>query len=53
MGGTIHMALGNGFADTGSKNHSAVHWDILKNMKKNGEIYADNELFYKNGKFLI
>jgi aminopeptidase len=53
MGGTIHMALGNGIADTGSKNHSAVHWDILKDMKKNGEIYADNELFYKNGKFLI
>ena len=53
MGGTIHMALGNGYADAGSKNKSAIHWDILKDMKKGGEIYADRQLFYKNGKFLI
>lgn len=53
MGGTIHMALGNGYPDTGSLNRSAIHWDILKDMKKDGEIYADGKLFYKNGKFLI
>jgi aminopeptidase len=53
MGGTIHMALGNGYPETGSKNHSAIHWDILKDMKKNSEIYADGKLFYKNGKFQI
>jgi aminopeptidase len=52
MGGTIHMALGNGYSDAGSKNKSAIHWDILKDMKKGGEIYADGHLFYKNGKFL-
>jgi len=52
MGGTIHMALGMAYRETGGKNHSAIHWDILKDMKKNAEIYADNELFYKNGKFL-
>ncbi|MBS7633343.1 aminopeptidase [Candidatus Bathyarchaeota archaeon] len=52
MGGTIHLALGNGYPDSGSKNKSAIHWDILKNMK-NGEIYADGKLFYKNGKFMI
>jgi len=32
---------------------SAIHWDILKDMKKDGEIYADNKLFYKKGKFLV
>jgi aminopeptidase len=53
MGGTIHMALGNGYPDTGSLNRSAIHWDILKDMKKDGEIYADGKLFYKNGKFLL
>ena len=53
MGGTIHMALGNGYFDTGSLNRSAIHWDILKDMKKDGEIYADGKLFYKNGKYLI
>ena len=53
MGGTIHMALGlNPIPDTGGLNKSALHWDILKDMKKDGEIYADKKLFYKNGKFL-
>jgi len=53
IGGTIHMALGNSYAESGGLNKSAVHWDILKDMQKNGEIYADGKLFYKNGKFLI
>jgi aminopeptidase len=53
MGGTIHMALGlNPIPDTGGLNKSALHWGILKDMKKDGEIYADKKLFYKNGKFL-
>jgi aminopeptidase len=53
MGGTIHMALGlNPAPETGGTNKSALHWDILKDMKKDGEIYADGEIFYKNGKFL-
>jgi len=52
MGGTIHMALVmNPWHKTGGKNKSAVHWDILKDMK-DGEIYADDTLIYKNGKFL-
>ncbi len=53
MGGTIHMALGNSYPESGGKNQSAIHWDILKDMKKDGEIYADKKLFYKNGQFLI
>jgi aminopeptidase len=54
MGGTIHIALGfNPDPKTGGLNKSAIHWDILKDMKKKGEIYADGEQFYKNGKFLI
>jgi len=54
IGGTVHMALGfNPISETGGLNKSAVHWDILKDMKKDGEIYADNKLFYKNGKFLL
>jgi aminopeptidase len=52
MGGTIHMALGRSIPESGGVNMSAIHWDILKDMKKDGEIYADGELFYKNGKFL-
>jgi aminopeptidase len=53
MGGTIHLALGRSYFESGGLNQSGVHWDILKDMKKDGEIYADKELFYKNGKFLI
>lgn len=53
MGGTIHIALGASYPQTGGLNKSAIHWDILKDMKKDGEIYADGKLFYKNGKFLI
>ena len=52
MGGTIHMALGNSLQGTRGLNKSAIHWDILKDMKKDGEIYADDKLFYKDGKFL-
>ena len=53
MGGTIHIALGASIPRSGGLNKSAIHWDILKDMKKNGEIYADGKLFYKNGKFLV
>jgi len=54
MGGTIHMALGfNPIHETGGLNKSAVHWDVLKDMKKDSEIYADDKLIYKNGKFVI
>jgi aminopeptidase len=53
MGGTVHFALGEAYPDAGGINKSAIHWDILKDMKKGGEIYADDKLFYKNGKFLI
>jgi aminopeptidase len=52
IGGTIHIALGNSYPQTGGKNKSAIHWDILKDMKKNAEIHADKEPFYKNGRFL-
>ncbi len=52
MGGTIHMAIGRSIPESGGVNKSAIHWDILKDMRKNAEIYADNDLFYKNGKFL-
>ena len=53
MGGTIHIALGNSYPETGGLNKSAIHWDLLKDMKTDGEIYADDKLFYKNGKLRI
>jgi len=51
MAGTIHLALGGGYTDTGSKNRSAIHWDMLVNMREGGEINADGETIYRNGEF--
>jgi aminopeptidase len=48
MGGTIHVALGEGFVLRGGKNESGLHWDILCDMHQ-GEITVDGELFYRNG----
>jgi aminopeptidase len=53
IGGTIHIALGLGFPNTGSLNQSSIHWDMVHNMKNDGEIRIDRELFYQNGRFMI
>lgn len=53
IGGSIHMALGASYPETGGKNESGLHWDIIKNMKNGGKIYADDVLIYENGAFVI
>ncbi|MCG3210139.1 MAG: Aminopeptidase 2 [Anaerolineae bacterium] len=53
IGGTVHMAVGQGYPETGSTNRSLVHWDMICDMRDGGEIVVDGELFYKNGDFLI
>lgn len=52
IGGTFHMALGNSYPESGGKNKSALHWDMICDLRKKGAMYADGELFFKNGKFL-
>ncbi len=52
IGGTCHMALGAGYPDTGSVNKSGLHWDIVRDLRQGGEIYADGELIYRDGAFL-
>ncbi|MDO9128555.1 MAG: aminopeptidase [Anaerolineales bacterium] len=52
MGGTIHLAVGNGYPESGSKNESGIHWDMLCDMN-DAEITVDGKLFYKNGKPVI
>jgi aminopeptidase len=51
-GGTIHMALGASYAETGGRNESSIHWDLLADMREGGEIVADGEVVYRNGQFL-
>ena len=53
IGGTIHIAVGMGYPETGSKNKSGLHWDMMCDLRKQGEVYADGELIYKKGKFLF
>ena len=52
IGGTIHLAVGSGYPETGSKNKSGIHWDMLCDMN-HAEMRADGELFYNDGKFKV
>ena len=53
IGGTIHLALGKGYKETGSKNISALHWDMIKDLRRGGELWFDDKLVQKEGKWLI
>jgi aminopeptidase len=52
IGGTMHLALGSGFPQTGGQNTSGLHWDMICDLRHEGEVYADGELIWKNGRFL-
>ncbi len=52
IGGTCHFAVGKAYPETGSKNESGLHWDMVCDLRHGGEIYADDELIYKDGKFV-
>lgn len=51
IGGTVHLALGRSPAQTNGKNKSAIHWDMIKDLRIGGAVYIDGKLFQKDGKF--
>ena len=51
--GTIHLAVGNSYSFTGGTNRSSVHWDIVKDLRSGGRLYADGRLVQENGKWLL
>lgn len=51
IGGTIHLALGKGYKENGSKNESGLHWDMIKDLREDGELWFDGRLVQKNGKW--
>jgi len=53
IGGTVHMALGTGYPETGSQNRSAIHWDMICDLRQGGEVWVDGVLFAKDGEFQI
>lgn len=53
IGGTMHMAVGAGYPETGSRNQSALHWDFICDMRTDSTMHVDGELFYRNGRFAL
>ncbi len=53
IGGTVHMALGSGYPETGSSNRSAIHWDMICDLRAGGEVTADGEVILHDGRYLI
>lgn len=51
IGGTLHMALGAGYPETGSKNTSGLHWDMICDLRNGAEVFADGERIYRNAHF--
>ncbi len=52
IGGTMHLALGAGFKQAGGRNSSGLHWDLICDLRSEGEVYADGELVWKAGAFV-
>jgi aminopeptidase len=52
IGGSFHLAVGHGYPESLTENDSAIHWDMVCDLRKGGEITVDGQLFYKEGKFV-
>jgi aminopeptidase len=52
IGGTVHLALGKAYPETGGVNESALHWDLVCDLREGSEVYADGEPVYRDGRFL-
>lgn len=53
IGGTFHAALGMGYPETGNTNKSALHWDMICDLREGGVIFADGEVISRNGRFVF
>jgi aminopeptidase len=51
IGGTVHLAVGAGYPETGAKNTSGLHWDMVCDLRPGGQITADGQTIYENGRF--
>jgi aminopeptidase len=53
IGGTVHLALGAAYPETGCTNQSALHWDMICDLRGGGEVTADGVVIHKDGQFTI
>jgi aminopeptidase len=51
IGGTVHLALGRSYPETGGTNVSAVHWDLICDLRAGGRLSADGDTIMEDGKF--
>ena len=51
IGGTVHLALGRSYPETGGANESAVHWDLICDLRAGGVLSADGDVVQQDGKF--
>jgi len=51
IGGTVHLALGRSYSETGGKNASALHWDLIVDLRAGGRLSADGEVVQEDGRF--
>jgi aminopeptidase len=52
IGGTLHLALGRSYPETGGRNQSALHWDLILDLRDGGRLLADGEVVQEGGRFV-
>jgi aminopeptidase len=53
IGGTIHLAVGRSYPETGGVNESAIHWDMICDLRRGGSIEVDGERLQRDGRFVV
>lgn len=53
IGGTVHLAVGRSYPETGGVNQSVIHWDMVADLRRGGEIRVDGEPFAVDGRFQV
>jgi aminopeptidase len=53
IGGTVHLALGRSYPETGGRNESAVHWDMICDLRRGGRLTADGEPVVEDGRLAV
>jgi aminopeptidase len=53
IGGTVHLAVGRSYPETGGENESAIHWDMICDLRKGGQIEVDGEQLQRDGQFVV
>jgi aminopeptidase len=53
IGGTVHLALGRSYPETGGVNESSLHWDMICDLRRGGTVTVDGEVLQRDGEFLV